>query len=279
MRIRLKNKIAQATTELAVMGTIILFVFAMFLRYCQIFDMKQWAQMYAFRTAIHKARERANSNEYAGASVVVMPEVYTVNPSGIERTPTFVSASGSVDFDIRMSNNIDHDGTPKRDQATWVPETYYQVGNRMINEHKALLMPLMKVRRTTGRYRVSSHDPAHLPIDSAAKLLVEGDENPKEFWSAEPVPVEKSIVRVKNNNNVQYKSEETPNDSHYQDNTEVEYNQTIEYVFKTPQQIYADSIEKNFETSMVRNPENVPKNMTIILEKNYNSKRELTTPK
>ena len=282
------KKAGQATTELAVMGTIILLIFGMLLRYGQILDMKQWAQMYSFRTALNKAKDRNRPGSagctsatgcYAGATVVAMPEVYSINPMGIDRTPTFVSAAGSANFDIHQNRYVDDEGTPDRASHDWIPETYYQVGNRMINEHRAVMMPLMLVKRTTARWKVGRNDPITVLSEATAACMEDDCDEAKDYYSAEAVPVEKVIMTADAAMGTRYHSEENPSRSIYEETSAVGYNQTFEYVYKTPERIFTDSHDGGQLTTMKEAPTRVPAHAIIKLDKRYESSRDSTTPR
>jgi len=270
----------QATTELAVMGAIFMIVFGMLLRYCQIFDMKHWAQMYSFRKALHQSKVRFHTGEqglYGAASVVAMPEVYSVNPNGIDRTPTFVSASGSTNIDIHQSRYIDDEGAPDRNSPSWIPATYYQMGNRMINDNTALVMPLMRVYKTT--------DLGHVTKGEGTYVLTEGvgieieDEDAKNYYALEQIPIERVIQITDANTRTEYESHDTPDDSTYQETSEVGYDQTFTYVFKTPAEIAEDSVNARGETTMLAEPTGVPEQMVLKFDKQYDSSRDWSTPR
>lgn len=75
---------AQATTELALFGTIMLVIFAALMRYAIVFNAQQSAEMFAFRKACKVAKDRHSGwglfdMQYSAANVNVQKRVYPPN--------------------------------------------------------------------------------------------------------------------------------------------------------------------------------------------------------
>jgi hypothetical protein len=95
------NKKAQAVVELAIFGSIILFVFGVLLSFMQRFNDQQYVQMEAFRRALEKGcTYSGETSEGAGASVqyTLITDRRHVDLSGGFRkgSPTTLSASSNV---------------------------------------------------------------------------------------------------------------------------------------------------------------------------------------
>ena len=274
---------AQATTELAIMGTIILFVFAILLRYCQIFDMQQWAQMYAFRRAFSEAKERLGAGAYGQVTVVATPEVYTASPAGIERIPSTTQGTGSVGIHYLKDVWQNFDGDPQRDDANRVGITYYQTGNRMINDDKALVMPMMLVERTTASGRVDKYtDLSHLSAMSKDSLVYDADVDPSDvklYITYEAAPVDTVLQNVTTSVFNEYSAKEDPSRTQYDEKSQVVHNQRFHYKFQRDEfKIIRDAYEDGRENSLTRVLD-IPDDVVIELDKTIESSRDWETDK
>lgn len=101
--LKMRSAKAQATTELALFGTIMLVIFAALMRYAIIFNAQQSAEMFAFREACKVAKSRHSGwgpfdMQYAAANINVQKHVFPPNVfSGpAPQDSTTVGAGASV---------------------------------------------------------------------------------------------------------------------------------------------------------------------------------------
>lgn len=158
----LGETLGQATTEIAVMGTIILVIFGVLLRYGQMFNAQQEAQMYAFRKSLELAQKRTNDAKFGGATVVVTKEYQPVDLFSSEPQPSMVSGSSTVTLENKQTY-FDTDNPVAGEDG---PATYYQMGNDMIKNNELIEVPYMYVKRKIGKDKAP-----RTPMDSTIDVL------------------------------------------------------------------------------------------------------------
>lgn len=247
------TSVGQATTELAVFGTIILVIFAALLRYGSTYSTKQEAQMYAFRKAAELAKLRHDgvtipgehqggilgllggyqfhipflpiglpwgSRKFASADLSVQKNAYPVNPFNPEsvQEPSSVDASASVHIETE-GGNFGVVGEP----ATLddIPGAYYQVGDTMIKKNEYFQPGYIYVMRES-----SDKVPRH-PWDGVFDLL-DGSDEKDSYIALQPVPyreVEQYTQTVASN---QYRAnEEAGRPAYTQDSVTQTVSETI----------------------------------------------------
>ena len=134
-----KNK-GQATTELAILGSIILLILGAMIRYSQTMSASQRMQMYAFGEAARMAMSRANNDKMGRVSFTAVQDIYPVDITGFRPISTNVSGSATVLYDPEMTF---YDGTDREDYG----KNYIQVGRDMMARNEIIEFPQMHTRR------------------------------------------------------------------------------------------------------------------------------------
>ncbi|MFC1646547.1 hypothetical protein ACFL2Y_05170 [Candidatus Omnitrophota bacterium] len=229
-RNRISSKLGQATTEIAVMGTILLVVFGVLLRYAQMMNAQQEIKMYTHRRALELAKSRRDHGRHGTVSLTAMREVFPVNIFSSEREPTYVSASSSIS--MHEKTGYFQDGEIHRTQPEHVGASYYQIGADMINNDKAIVMPMMLVNR-----RIDESKGPVTPWDADVKWMRnvisygQGDDPPTEYDVLEPAPIEDVDQFIQTVSSSQYSSSETPADASYRETNELNVTQISTYKF------------------------------------------------
>ena len=111
-----KNRLGQATTELAIFGFILLIAFAGLLKYGQVMNKQQEIRMHAFRQALEKAYYGyGGGSGFGAASYTAIKNVHVVSPfrtyyDGSQRTG--VSGGATVMWDPDMMYLEEGDAQP-----------------------------------------------------------------------------------------------------------------------------------------------------------------------
>lgn len=211
MFLRTLNKTkAQATTELALFGTIILAIFAALLRYGSIYTTKQKTQMYAFRKSLELAKRRHDGRpingehadtileliggyayhlfgitlpfaerEFAAVSLNVQKNTYSVdvqNPNSPQETAT-VDGAASVNIETEAANFADWTGDWPISMSD-SERTYYQFGDDWINRDQYTEPPYIWVARAAN-----DNVPTH-PWDGFFELLNGQNKDEKKIYVA-----------------------------------------------------------------------------------------------
>jgi len=202
------SKLGQATTEMAIFGVIVLVIFGALLRYGQMFNAQQEAKMMAFRKSIEMAKARYDDRRLGQVSMQVMKEYYPVDLFGSTPKKAYAGGSASVIVDSKQSSyrrkdssgakpwtvlwgdwekafGIDN-GDPDR---TDYGATYYQTGQRMVDNNKLIEAPYMKVHR-----KVDDSKGPHNPADFSLEWMSALSGSDKEYVSYETAPVQEQSI-------------------------------------------------------------------------------------
>lgn len=177
---------AQAITEIAVFGTIILIIFAALLRYAMIFNAKQETQMYAFRKALELTQRRLDSTmngkrQFGSVNLQVMRDVFPVTMAGgTVLDSTVADAGASILYETEASQFGGSDGQPN--ELDDVGGSYYQVGNKMIDTDSYIEPAYVLVKRKSGH-----HAPKH-PWDGFMDTLKVHSDDDDEYETMQPIP-------------------------------------------------------------------------------------------
>lgn len=144
------NSIAQATTELAIFGTIMLLIFGALLRYGMIFNAKQETQIYAFRKALELTKRRhegamTGNPQLASVNLNVNKDIYPVNIGGVIQDSTVADGSAAISAEPDAQSFGGDDGEPE--DLDDIGGTYYQIGNKMILEDEYIQPAYIRVKR------------------------------------------------------------------------------------------------------------------------------------
>lgn len=143
MRLILNRK-GQATAEMAIMGAVVMMIFAYLLQQGYVHNARQALEMYTFREALQLSRQGLGHNRPVGISLTVVRDV--VNPSfftGVSRQRLMSSAS--VDLNPWIVYNATDDAG---DMGT---RQLFQMGEKMIRKGMFLeVPPSYVVMRTQG---------------------------------------------------------------------------------------------------------------------------------
>jgi len=151
----------QATTEMAVFGIIILVIFGVLLRYGQMFNAQQEAQMYAFRKSLELAQKRCADGKFGSVSLVAMKEYIPVDLFSSEPQVNYATGSSTVTIDPKQTYYDIKDPQPEHS-----PVTYYQVGNQMIKDNDLIEAPYMFVKRRRDETKAP-----RTPLDGVVNVL------------------------------------------------------------------------------------------------------------
>lgn len=273
-RRKVNSKLGQATTEIAVMGILILVVFGVLLRYAQMMNAQQELKMYTHRRALELAKDRRDAGRYGSVSLTAMREVFPVNIFSTQREPTYVSASSTISMH-EETGYFTRDGDVDKTQPEFVGVSYYQIGADMINNDEVIEMPYMMVNRKIDpdKSPTTAWDADVKWLKSVA-TLGQGDEPPDEYDTLEPAPIEdvEQLIRTVSSN--QYSSTETPTDTTYSEADTLNVTQTSTYKFMDAATIMAWS-DGNIN-SVMRMPD---EDMVIQTQKTVQQDRVWNTSK
>ncbi|MFH1622309.1 MAG: hypothetical protein ABIA97_04220 [Candidatus Omnitrophota bacterium] len=276
-RRKISSKLGQATTEIAVMGIIILIVFGVLLRYAQMMNEQQEIKMYTHRKALELAKMRRDNDQYGQVTLVAMKEVFPINLFSSEREPNYVSSSASIA--MHEATLYYKDFKVDRTQPDHVGATYYQIGTDMINNDTAVVMPYMKVKR-----KIDVNDAPTTPWDANVDWLKEvatfgndADPDPEDYVTLEPAPIAdvKQFIRTVSSN--QYARSENFVASSYSDNTTMNIEQTSTYEFMDEDTIRAQDMEDGKQD--IIDVLSIPGDVVMRTVKTVDLGREWTTPK
>lgn len=268
-----KSRLGQATTELAVMGILILVVFGTLLRYAQMMNAQQELKMYTHRRTLELAKVRRDSGKYGAVSLVAMKEVFPVNMFSSEREPTYMSASSGVSMHEETLFYEDFD--VDRTEPEHVGATFYQIGAGMINNNTVLVMPSILVKRS-----VDEDDAPTTPWDADVKWLKEvatfgqTGNDPEDYVSLEPAPIADMNQFIRTVSSNEYARSETSTDSSYNENNTLNIEQTMTYKFMDEETLK----EWNEDDDAFDVIGDIPEDVVIRTIKTIEQEREWATP-
>lgn len=233
---------AQATTELAVFGTIMLIILATLVRYGMIYNEKQRTQMYTFRKTLELSQRRFDGNldgqrKFASASLNVKKSIFPAVGALGSHEPTSVEATASVLTETEGSYFGDpDDGEP--DYPEDVGGTYYQIGDRMILKEEFVEPTYIRVQREKG-----DQLPEH-PWDGMADALDgAGDEDHYDNIEAMPYRENEQYAKMAKEN--RYNIHEADNQALYNENYIT--HTTTQTVYKPPAYTLTELTQKMYE--------------------------------
>lgn len=134
-RLALKKNKGQATTELAIMGTIVLMALAYLLQQGYFYNSRQALEMYAFREALQLSRAQERGISLTVSRDVITPSFF----SGISRQRLMASASVEIN---PWKVYVPEEDTPQ-DVARY---QLLQINEAMIRDGKFILIPPTKAK-------------------------------------------------------------------------------------------------------------------------------------
>ena len=229
-RHKLISKLGQATTEIAVMGILILVVFGVLLRYAQMMNARQEIKMYTHRRALELAKVRRDTDKYASVSLTAMKEVFPVNIFSSEREPTYVSASSTISMHEDTMYYSDFDLNRTRPEHVGV--SYYQIGADMINNNEVIVMPYMQVKRKVDKDKAPK-TPWDADVNWLKEVVIFGasDSDPTDYETLEPAAIADVDQFVSKVYSHQHSSSENLADASYQEDDTLDMTQTFTYRF------------------------------------------------
>lgn len=134
-RLALKKNKGQATTELAIMGTVVLMMLAYLLQQGYFYNSRQALEMYAFREALQLSRAQERGISLTVSRDVITPSFF----SGISRQRLMASSSVEVN---PWKVYVPEEDTPQ-DVARY---QLLQINEAMIRDGKFILIPPTKAK-------------------------------------------------------------------------------------------------------------------------------------
>ncbi|MCM8770861.1 MAG: hypothetical protein NC936_03210 [Candidatus Omnitrophica bacterium] len=144
-----KKKRGQALVELSILGAVIIMLLVWMLGWGQSLSATQTLQMYSFRQAERLARQRSKNGKLGSVTFTTVTSLNPINPVNIKPSANEISASGSVMWENELfafatkTNDVDNDDAPI---------TYYQIGDKMIQDGQAFVWPTMVVEREVKKH-------------------------------------------------------------------------------------------------------------------------------
>lgn len=265
----LGQRLGQATTEIAVFGIIILVVFGVLLRYAQMYNAQQEAQMYAFRKSLELAQKRYNDERYGAVTLVAMKEYLPVDLFSSEPQMTYATGSSSINIEAKQQFYERDNPSEIRENA---PITYYQIGNEMIENNELIEAPYMFVKR-----KIDYSKGPRTVMDSTMDILnkigeyINGADDDYDVYETVPFWETTQITNATYASQEQRTSSYLPSvQSNYSETSSKETNTATEYEVQPQAKIYASDelIEQIYSlpSNMV-----VEQNQTIGKERSYSA--------
>jgi len=135
-----RKKRGQATTELAILGSIILLILGAMIRYSQTMSASQRMQMYAFEQAARMAMARADNDKMGRVNFTATQDIYPADITGFRPVGTNVTGTATVLYDPEMTF---YDGTDREDYG----KSYMQTGRDMMAKNEIIEFPQIQTRR------------------------------------------------------------------------------------------------------------------------------------
>lgn len=266
---------AQATTELALFGTIMLVILSVLLRYVIIFNAQQEAEMFAFRQALRESKLRHDSpfplgdRKFAGASINIQKHVYPPDVFAAQgpQEATTVSASASVVVEAEAgmfsSENWWDNVLTKDDEPI---NKHYIIGpqNEIIDHFSPGYMVTLRV----------SHDNMPLTPWEGFKDMLNGHLNPSQFFFAlEPVPYRDQIQTTTVTHDGQYQTQEHFEGSATYDDT------SVTTIVTETRYLEPDVAQLVWEDWHMYGAQPIGGDMVVTDQQTFTTLREVTTPR
>lgn len=258
----------QATTELAIMGTIVLMVLGFLLQQGFLYNNRQALEMYAFRQTLQLSQQNERGISLTVARDVFVPSFFT----GLSRQR--LMATSSVDYNpyILYIPNQDEDGD-FADQPQDIPSLQLiQIGDAMIYQNSFFQVPPTKVKVTT-----SDSDEWTWVNSGVAGFSTEGE------WAPLEADLEKYFAKTFSYTSYNYSTQgsETFTDKTITKNLQSSDTIPWEMGFEDSERIikgYMDNDWKGEISSVEVDASTIPVDIGLVLQETVRRDKSVTTP-
>lgn len=244
-----RNKKGQASTELAVMGSVLIMLLAYLVQQGFLYNNRQALEMYTFRKALELSRDQERGIALTVSRDVIIPSFF----SGLSRSR--IQAIGIVECNPWMQY------TAYAEDPEHVPSLQLlQIGEVMIRKRLYFQVPPTKVKVDY----VDSEDDGETP----------------EFMWVSSSPQEGYALATKEHSYVTEISEDSAGKSVRKT---LQRKETIPqtFIFSTKEEIEKSYIDDDWEGILVNvevDPNSIPKNLTLVQEETVERKKDVSTP-
>lgn len=259
------NKKGQATTELAVMGSVMLMIMLFLVQQAFMYKARQGIEMYTFRQALMMSRNTGRGIDLTVTRDVVTPSLF----AGLSRERLQASASIEANpWDLYTAPATSSDNAPN-DIPTY---QLLQIGEAMIQNGHFIQIPLTKIKVVTDNDKNDD--------DWSWKTSSMREFDAQKLNAYDP---QLESARASGYENIRIRQENRTG-NYASDILTTQDRSNIKVTFQTPDEIARDYVKNDWE-NIIKTESNVqvdastiPKDSVIILDENLRRARTTETP-